>query len=284
MSVIVENISYVYSKGTPFEHLAIKDMNFEIKQGEFVAIIGHTGSGKSTLIQHLNGLIKPTSGRVLTFGFDTKDKKTILDVRRNIGLVFQYPEYQLFEDTIAKDIAFGCKNLKMSKEEQIESVKYAMDLVDLDYETYKDVSPFELSGGQKRRVAIAGVLAMRPKTIILDEPTSGLDPQSTREILDMIKKMAKSGITIIMVSHDMDHVYENATRVIVVNDGKIVFDDTPSNVFAHAKELVEIGLDVPSGCRFAYMLREKGINIDDDVMDIDALAENIKRLAGAKNE
>ena len=284
MSVIVENISYVYSKGTPFEHLAIKDMNFEIKQGEFVAIIGHTGSGKSTLIQHLNGLIKPTSGRVLTFGFDTKDKKTILDVRRNIGLVFQYPEYQLFEDTIAKDIAFGCKNLKMSKEEQIESVKYAMDLVDLDYETYKDVSPFELSGGQKRRVAIAGVLAMRPKTIILDEPTSGLDPQSTREILDMIKKMAKSGITIIMVSHDMDHVYENATRVIVVNDGEIVFDDTPSNVFKHSKELVEIGLDVPSGCRFAYMLREKGINIDDDVMDIDALAENIKRLAGAKHE
>ncbi len=271
MSISIEQMTYTYMEHSPFETTVLKDVNININPGEFIAIIGHTGSGKSTLIQHLNGLIKPSSGDVIVFNKNTKVKKTLVDIRRQVGLVFQYPEYQLFEETVAKDIAFGCKNMGQSNIEN--SVKKALEIVGLDYEQYKDVSPFELSGGQKRKVAIAGVIAMNPKVLIMDEPTSGLDPQSSLEILNMLKELNSKGICIIMVSHDMDMVYDYATRAIVINDNKVVFDDTPKNVFEHSKELIEMSLDVPSGKSFALYLESMGKEIPKDIMSIQELSE-----------
>lgn len=282
MQIEINNLGYTYMEGTPMEKTAIAHISMTINEGEFICVIGHTGSGKSTFIQHINGLLTPTEGEVLVDGINTKEKKSVLDVRKKVGLVFQYPEYQLFEETVAKDIAFGCKNLGYDEEKQKECVKNAMETVGLDYEKFKDVSPFDLSGGQKRRVAIAGVIAMGPEAVILDEPTSGLDPQSAMEILGMIKDMNGKGKTIIMVTHDMDYVYKYASRAIVISGGRLLFNDTPREVFSNAKELMGIGLDVPSGCRYAYELRKRGMDISMDVMSVDELIKDLKR--GSENE
>lgn len=279
MQIEIKNVEYTYMPGTPMEKTAISDISFNVDRGEFVCIIGHTGSGKSTLIQHINGLLMPTGGDVLVDGINTRDKKTVLDVRKKVGLVFQYPEYQLFEESVAKDIAFGCKNLGYDEQKQQDCVKKAMDMVGLSYDEIAEVSPFDLSGGQKRRVAIGGVVAMEPQTVILDEPTSGLDPVSAREILAMIKNMNSAGITIIMVTHNMDVVYRYATRAIVINEGRLIFDDVPKKVFSHAEELLKIGLDVPSGCRFAHELRSRGLDIPADVMDVDELIDAVRQVS-----
>ena len=225
MSVIVKNLTYIYDEGMPFASKAIDDISFEIKDNDFVGLIGHTGSGKSTLIQHLNGLLKPSSGQIIVNGFNITDKDlNLTEIRKRVGIVFQYPEYQLFEETVEKDIAFGPGNLGLDEEEISKRVRKSMEAVGLDYETYKDKSPFDLSGGQKRRVAIAGVIAMNPEVLILDEPTAGLDPGGRDEIFNLIKKLHRdNNITIILSSHSMDDMAKLAQTIIVMNHGKIEF-------------------------------------------------------------
>ena len=233
MSIKIENLKHIYAPNSPFETIALDDINLEIKQGEFIGLIGHTGSGKSTLIQHLNGLLKPNFGKIYINDIDITDEKVSLtQIRKKVGLVFQYPEYQLFEETIEKDIAFGPRNLGLSEDEITKRVKNAMELTGLSYQKSKDKSPFEISGGQKRRVAIAGVIAMKPNILILDEPTAGLDPKGRDDILDNIKQIhEKEKNTIILVSHSMEDVAKLADRLIVMNKGSIEFFDTPKNVF-----------------------------------------------------
>ncbi len=273
MSVKTEHLNYIYSPGTPFAKQALKDVTIDIPTGKFVAMIGHTGSGKSTLIQHFNGLIKPTSGKVFIDGQDiTAEGVSLTEVRKKVGLVFQYPEYQLFEETIEKDVAFGPKNLGLSEEEVNLRVRKAIELVGLNYEEDTDKSPFELSGGQKRRVAIAGVVAMEPKVLILDEPTAGLDPRGRNEILAQIKKLHEEyEMTTILVSHSMEDVAENADLVIVMDKGMFVMMDTPRNVFSQTERLEEMGLASPqvtylmrdlnrSGC---FSLREDVITVEE---------------------
>lgn len=247
MSIEVRNLTYVYNPGMPGETLALDDVSFEVHDGEIMGIIGHTGSGKSTLLQHLNGLVMPTSGEVYVDGRCITDGKVrLVEIRRKVGLVFQYPEYQLFEETVAKDVAFGPKNLGLSDEETEKRVRDALEIVDLNYEEFKDVSPFELSGGQKRRVAIAGVVAMRPKVLILDEPTAGLDPTAHRQILNMIRRIHEDmGIIIIFVSHNMEDVAAMSDRILVMNHGKVALIGTPEEVYSHKAELDEMGLGVP---------------------------------------
>ena len=235
MSIKIENLTHVYMANGPFEKKALDNVNLDIKDGEFIALIGHTGSGKSTLIQHMNGLLEATSGKIIVDGEDITQKGVKLsDVRKKVGLVFQYPEYQLFEETIAKDIAYGPTNLGLDAEDIDKRVKKSMEMVGLDYEVYKDKSPFDLSGGQKRRVAIAGVIAMEPKTLILDEPTAGLDPKGRDDILEQIQLLhSKYNMTIILVSHSMEDVAKIAQRVIVMNKGKVALEGTPAEVFKH---------------------------------------------------
>jgi energy-coupling factor transport system ATP-binding protein len=247
MSIEVRNLTYIYNPGMPGETLALDDVSFEVHDGEIMGIIGHTGSGKSTLLQHLNGLVMPTSGEVYVDGRCITDGKVrLVEIRRKVGLVFQYPEYQLFEETVAKDVAFGPKNLGLSDEETEKRVRDALEIVDLNYEEFKDVSPFELSGGQKRRVAIAGVVAMRPKVLILDEPTAGLDPTAHRQILKMIRRIHEDmGIIIIFVSHNMEDVAAMSDRILVMNHGKVALIGTPEEVYSHKAELDEMGLGVP---------------------------------------
>lgn len=247
MSIEVRNLTYIYNPGMPGETLALDDVSFEVRDGEIMGIIGHTGSGKSTLLQHLNGLVMPTSGEVYVDGRCITDGKVrLVEIRRKVGLVFQYPEYQLFEETVAKDVAFGPKNLGLSDEETEKRVRDALEIVDLNYEEFKDVSPFELSGGQKRRVAIAGVVAMRPKVLILDEPTAGLDPTAHRQILNMIRRIHEDmGIIIIFVSHNMEDVAAMSDRILVMNHGKVALIGTPEEVYSHKAELDEMGLGVP---------------------------------------
>lgn len=271
MSIKIENLVHIYMAGGPFEKKALDDINLEIKDGEFVALIGHTGSGKSTLIQHLNGLLKPTSGRIVVDGVDITEKKVKLtEIRKKIGLVFQYPEYQLFEETIEKDIQFGPRNLGLSEEEINKRVKKAMSMVGLDYEEYKDKSPFEISGGQKRRVAIAGVVAMEPKVLILDEPTAGLDPKGRDEILAQVKKLHKEyDMTTIIVSHSMEDVAKIADRVIVMNKGKAVLDGVPRDVFKNIEMLESIGLAVPQVTYLERALKEKGFKLDGDMITVE---------------
>lgn len=271
MSIKVENLTHVYMPKSPFEKVALDNINFEIEDGDFVALIGHTGSGKSTLIQHLNGLLKATSGNIIVDNMDLSDKKTKLsDIRKKVGLVFQYPEYQLFEETIEKDIEYGPRNLGLEQEEITIRVKRAMEMVGLDYEKYKDLSPFELSGGQKRRVAIAGVIAMEPKVLILDEPTAGLDPHGRDEILAQIKKLHEQyKMTVILVSHSMEDVAKIANRVIVMNKGKIALDGTVAEVFKEIDILENIGLAVPQVTYLIKALRDKGFNISDDIFTIE---------------
>lgn len=272
MSIKTENLTHIYMPGSPFEKTALDNVSIEIKDGEFVALIGHTGSGKSTLIQHFNGLLEATSGKIIVDGVDITDKKIKLtDIRKKVGLVFQYPEYQLFEETIAKDISFGPRNLGLSEEEIQKRVIKSMEMVGLDYETYKDRSPFDLSGGQKRRVAIAGVIAMEPTTLILDEPTAGLDPKGRDDILAQIKKLHDDyNMTIIMVSHSMEDVANIAEHIIVMNHGKVALEGTPANVFKEVDTLEKIGLAVPQVTYLVKKLREKGFDISDNIFTIDA--------------
>ena len=259
----VKNLTHKYSAGTPFEHTALDDVSFTLERGEFIGVIGHTGSGKSTLMQHLNGLLKPNSGTILLDGKDIwQDKKTTRQTRFRVGLVFQYPEYQLFEETVYKDIAFGPKNMGLDTAEIDRRVRESAAAVGLSHELLT-VSPFDLSGGQKRRVAIAGVLAMEPELLILDEPTAGLDPAGREEVLSYIDGYRKAKhATIMMVSHSMGDVARMADRLIVMNKAKIAFLGTPDEVFRHAQELVEMGLDIPVLTRIFLKLQQLGLNVD----------------------
>lgn len=280
MSIKIENLTHVYMPKTPFEKKALDDVNLVIEDGEFLALIGHTGSGKSTLIQHLNGLLEPSSGRILVDDIDLTNKETKLtNIRKKIGLVFQYPEYQLFEETIEKDIAFGPNNLGLSQEEVSERVKKSMEMVGLDYETYKDVSPFDLSGGQKRRVAIAGVIAMEPKVLILDEPTAGLDPKGRDDILEQIKILhEKYKMTIVLVSHSMEDVGKLAERIVVMNKGKVALMGKPAEIFKEVEILEEIGLAVPQVTYLMRALKEKGFNVSDEVFTVEQGSKEILRM------
>ena len=282
MSIKIENLTHVYRPKTPFEKKALDNVNLTIEDGEFLALIGHTGSGKSTLIQHLNGLLEPSSGRILVDEVDITSKEVKLtDIRKKIGLVFQYPEYQLFEETIEKDVAFGPNNLGLSAEEVSNRVKKSMEMVGLDYETYKDVSPFDLSGGQKRRVAIAGVIAMEPKVLILDEPTAGLDPKGRDDILEQIKILhEKYKMTIVLVSHSMEDVGKLAERIVVMNGGKIELLGKPSEIFKEVETLERIGLAVPQVTYLMRALREKGFDVSDEVFTVEkGTQEILKALA-----
>ena len=271
MSIKIENLTYVYMPKTPFEKKALDNVSLEIEDGEFLAVIGHTGSGKSTLIQHLNGLLKPASGKIYVDGTDITDKDTkLVDIRNKVGLVFQYPEYQLFEETIAKDIAYGPSNLGLNEDEILKRVKKSMEMVGLNYEEYKDISPFELSGGQKRRVAIAGVIAMEPKVLILDEPTAGLDPAGRDDILEQIKLLhEKYNMTIILVSHSMEDVGKLAEKIIVMNDGHIELQGKPKEVFKEIDTLEKIGLAVPQVTYLMRELKKKGFNVSEDIFTVE---------------
>jgi len=284
MSIKIENLNHIYMKRTPFEKKALDDVSFEIEEGEFVALIGHTGSGKSTLIQHINGLLKPDSGKIIIDGEDITSKKMNLNhIRKKVGLVFQYAEYQLFEETIEKDIAFGPGNLGLSDDDINDRVKKTMEIVGLDYETYKDKSPFEISGGQKRRAAIAGVVAMEPKVLILDEPTAGLDPKGRDDILYQIKELHRRlKITVILVSHSMEDVAKVADRIIVMDNGKNIIDGKPSEVFREVETLEKVGLAVPQVTYLVKRLNEAGFSIDQNVFTIEqAKQEILKNIRSA---
>ena len=279
MSIEVKNLTHTYSAGSALQQTAVKDVNLVIEEGEFVAIVGHTGSGKSTLVQHLNGLLKPTSGLVLVDGEDMNGEKVNKKlIRQKVGLVFQYPEYQLFEETVAKDIAFGPKNQGLSAEEIDRRVRKAMAYVHLDYDKYAERSPFELSGGQMRRVAIAGVLAMEPRYLILDEPAAGLDPKGRDRILGMVKELHEAGVTVVMVSHSMDDCARLATRMIVMSKGTVVASDTPRNLFSQPEMMASVGLGVPEAARLCQLLREKGVALPADLYTQEELHEHILRL------
>lgn len=259
MSIIVRHLTHIYSKGLPGETVALDDVSFEIASGECIGIIGHTGSGKSTLLQHMNGLLKPHSGEIIVSDMNIGDgsvKK--VDISKNVGLVFQYPEYQLFEETVAKDVAFGPRNLGVSEDEIPGIVRESIELLGLDYDAVAEKSPFELSGGQKRRVAIAGVLAMKPKVLILDEPTAGLDPASKRDMLEVIKRLRQErNLIVVFVSHNMKDIAELSDRIIVMNGGKLVMNGSPKEVFARASELKSMGLSVPPVTEILYEVSEK---------------------------
>ena len=276
----VRNLNHVYSEGTPFEHIALTDISFQVERGEFIGVIGHTGSGKSTLMQHLNGLLKPTSGSILLDGKDIwSDKKLTRESRFRVGLVFQYPEYQLFEETVYKDIAFGPGNMGLSKDEIDRRVREAAGFVGITDEQL-EVSPFDLSGGQKRRVAIAGVIAMEPEILILDEPTAGLDPEGREDILRNIDDYRKAkNATIMMVSHSMSDVARLTDRLLVMNGSKLAMDGTPEQVFAHAQELLEMGLDIPPVTQVFLRLRELGLDVD-PVFTLEQAAAALARLKG----
>ena len=279
--IITEKLSHVYSVGTPFESTALHDVSLRIPRGQFAAIIGHTGSGKSTFIQHLNALLQPTEGRVLLDGEDiNKDKYTRRDVKGKVGLVFQYPEYQLFEETVYKDIAFGPSNMKLSKEEIDERVREAASFTGVSEELFER-SPLELSGGQKRRIAIAGVIAMRPEILILDEPTAGLDPRGREEIIFNIRRYhdAVNG-TVIYITHSMEDIARFATRLVVFNKGSIAMDDEPGQVFRHVDELESMGLTVPSVTKVMSLLRGKGLPVEEVVYTVDKAVEVLQRLKG----
>jgi energy-coupling factor transport system ATP-binding protein len=279
MPIIIKDLYYTYQKGTPYETDALKGLNLEINEGEFVGLIGHTGSGKSTLVQHLNGLVLPTSGIVKVDELVTNDKKVkIRDVRKKVGLVFQYPEHQLFEETVEKDVGYGPENLGFSEKEKKRIVKEALEAVQLDYKSIKDKSPFNLSGGQKRRVAIAGIIAMKPKYLVLDEPTAGLDPRGREEILFQIKKLHKeTGMTIILVSHSMEDVARFADKLIVMHKGQIEMMGKPSEVFQSRERLKEIGLGVPVVTELFYLLEEKGIILDKNIFTVEAAIRELKK-------
>ena len=285
MSIKVRNLTYIYDEGMPFENRAIDDITFDIEDNDFVGLIGHTGSGKSTLIQHLNGLLKPSSGSIYINDFEITQKDiNLTEIRKRVGVVFQYPEYQLFEETIEKDIAFGPGNMGLDQDEITRRVKASMEAVGLDYEKYREKSPFELSGGQKRRVAIAGVIAMDPEVLILDEPTAGLDPGGREEIFELIKKLHRErNITVILSSHSMDDMAKLVKTLIVMNKGKIEFMGNPREVFNNnAHRLKEIGLDIPQVLELAIKLREKGFDIRQDIITPEEAKDEILRVIGGR--
>jgi len=281
MSVEIKNLTHIYSQGSPFEFQALEDINITIEDGSFVGIIGHTGSGKSTLIQHLNGLLIPTSGTVIVDGTDifAQKKSKLIQLRHRIGLVFQYPEHQLFEETVHKDVAFGPKNQGLSEKEVDERVRNSIKMVGLNYDEVKDKSPFELSGGQMRRVAIAGVIAMEPSVLILDEPTAGLDPRGRDEILEQIKTMHRERKnTVILVSHSMEDIGKLVEKILVMNEGKIVYYDTPNRVFTEIDTLEKIGLAVPEVTYLMRRLKKKYPEIREDIFTVEAAKKEILRV------
>lgn len=280
MQIQVKNLTHIYSEGMPYESVALTDISFEIDKGEFVGVIGHTGSGKSTLIQHLNGLLKPKSGNILIDGTDITGKDVKMrDIRRQIGLVFQYPEYQLFEETVHKDVAFGPLNLGLTQEEADERVVEAIGLVGLDYEDIADRSPFELSGGQKRRVAIAGVIAMKPQILILDEPTAGLDPKAHADILRMIERIHEvQQNSIILVSHNMGDIARLADKVLVLDRGKLALTGTPAEVFREADLLESLGLGLPPATFLMKELKNRGVPVSTEPLTVEAAEEELYHI------
>ncbi|MCG0276105.1 MAG: energy-coupling factor transporter ATPase [Thermosediminibacteraceae bacterium] len=283
MPIIVKNLTHIYMPGTPFESVALQDVNWTVEDGEFWGLIGHTGSGKSTLIQHLNGLLKPTSGEVIIDGVNINERGVNLkEIRQKVGLVFQFPEHQLFEETVEKDVAFGPRNMDLPEEEVNRRVKEALELVGLNYNEIKDRSPFELSGGQMRRVAIAGVLAMKPKVLILDEPTVGLDPKGRDEILrEIVKLREEQNITVILVSHSMEDIAKLVDKIAVMHKGRIVDSGTPKEIFKNYQGLISIGLDIPQITHLMLRLKQKGKDVATDVLSVDeAEAEILKVVRG----
>lgn len=288
MQIVVKDVNYVYSAKTPFERHALKGVNLTINEGDFLGIIGHTGSGKSTFIMHLNGLFKLQSGEIDVFDIklvpDKKNKSDLRRLRGTVGMVFQYPEYQLFEDTVEKDVAFGPKNMGLDDEEVRRRVKRAIELVGLDYEDIKDRAPFELSGGQKRRVAIAGIIAMQPRVLILDEPTAGLDPYGKEQILSLITHLKKEcSPTVIVISHDVDEITRFASRIVVFNDGKVMFDLPMNELFRHADELHAVGLEIPKAVRIAEKLRKRGVELEGDIVSLNDLLRAIVKAYNKKH-
>ncbi len=288
MSIQVKNLKHIYEKGMPTESVALEGVSFEVEDGELLGIIGHTGSGKSTLLQHLNGLLKPDEGTIVIGGVDiTAPGVSMVEIRKRIGLVFQYPEYQLFEETVAKDVAFGPRNLGLADSEIEERVREALELVGLDYEDMKDRSPFELSGGQKRRVAIAGVIAMRPEVLILDEPTAGLDPKAHKDVLKMIEDVhGKTGNITVLVSHNMADIANLSDKVLVIDSGRVVTMGTPEEVFFKRDELSAVGLDLPPITCLTEALRERGFKIRETILSVEDAADEIAEYlkAGGKAE
>ena len=285
MSIKLSNIYHTYSKGTPFERLALQDVSLEIAKGEIVAIIGHTGSGKSTLVQHLNGLLKPDKGTATIDAIDITAKgQQAKAARQQVGMVFQYPEHQIFAETVFEDIAFGPRNKGFNEEEVAKAVREAMAFVGLDYDTYAERSPFQLSGGQMRRVAIAGVVAMNPDYLVLDEPSAGLDPRSRNAVFREIMALHKSrGIAIVLVTHSMEEAVKYANRLLVINGGQVLFDGEPAAIFKeHGAELVQVGVDVPQVFKLADLLRHKGISLPQGIKDEMALVKAIKQAKGWK--
>ena len=280
MPIQVEHLTHTYMTDSPFAATALEDVSLTMEDGELIGLLGHTGSGKTTLVQHLNGLLKPTSGKVVVDGLDITEKDvSLLEVRRRVGLVFQYPEYQLFEETVARDVAFGPRNLGLSEQEVDQRVRFALREVGLAYDEIAQRSPFELSGGQMRRVAIAGVLAMRPKTLILDEPTAGLDPAGRRSILGMIRELhAAGGLTVVMVSHNMDDISSLATRLVVMSRGKMVLTGTPREVFQHRELLSSIGLGIPQAAELTQRLIAEGYPLPADLYTPEEVAEALLKL------
>ncbi len=262
MSIVIHHLTFAYTEGGKHLPPTLKDLNFTIEEGEFLGIIGHTGSGKSTFVQHLNGLLPSEKGTVLVDGHDLSEKSERRQARVLVGMVFQYPEYQLFADTVAEDVSFGPKNMKLEEEEIKRRVSYAMELVGLDYKRFAERSPFELSGGERRRAAIAGVLSMTPKYLVLDEPMAGLDPKGREDILTLLEKLrSESNCTIIMISHSMDDIAKHATKVLVLEQGEVAMLDTPQNVFSHAEKLESFGLSVPSVTKLCVELNRRGVSI-----------------------
>ena len=278
-AIELKKLSYTYSKKTPFEKRALDNVDLAIEEGEFVGLIGATGSGKSTLIQHLNGLVKVQEGEVVVAGMNASDKKSLKQLRFTVGMVFQYPEYQLFEETVARDVAFGPKNMKLEKDEIDRRVRRALEVVGLPYDEFAERSPFELSGGEKRRAAIAGVIAMEPKILVLDEPVAGLDPVGRREVLALVRKLHEEvSPTVIMVSHYMDDIAEMADRIVALKEGRVVADGSPQEVFGEREKLAKAGLALPSAARIADKLTERGIELPRTIVTPAALADALAEI------
>lgn len=282
MSIEVKNLNHIYNEGLPYESIALENISFRADDGQLVGIIGHTGSGKSTLVQHLNGLLKPKSGSITVGDTDITAPGVVMrDIRRKIGLVFQYPEYQLFEETVAKDVAFGPANLGLSQEETDERVREAIELVGLDYDKVKNISPFEMSGGQKRRVAIAGVIAMKPDILILDEPTAGLNPKAHADILDMVKTIHEREKNIIfLISHNMNDIARMSDKILVMDHGRLAMEGTPADVFSRGEELKAMGLALPDVMELTLRLKAAGMNIGRDCLTMDEAADEIAKVLG----
>lgn len=284
MSIEVKGLTHIYSEGLPHESIALADVSFKVEDGQLVGIIGHTGSGKSTLVQHLNGLLRPKSGQIIVSGTDiTADGVVMREIRRKIGLVFQYPEYQLFEETVAKDVAFGPANLGLSQEEIDARVHEAIEMVGLDYHAIKNISPFDLSGGQKRRVAIAGVIAMKPEVLILDEPTAGLNPKAHADILQMVQTIHERENNIVfLVSHNMNDIARMSDQVLVMDHGRVAMNGTPAEVFSQGKRLKAMGLALPDSMEIASRLRAAGLCIEGSCLTLDEAADEIAKAARAE--